>query len=160
MTGTMRALRPLVLVALLGLSACGGAGVSTSPAQPFSLPESEEMLRGGAVAGTPWLDPPGAPAGFERDAAHVDPSAAANAFIQAARDAYAASPEQPDHQVDSLVEDEGRAVILISETGLADDSVAGVQYLLMLERDGRDWRVDELWTRALCRRGVSGELCV
>ncbi|MGH2381188.1 MAG: hypothetical protein ACRDG7_08205, partial [Candidatus Limnocylindria bacterium] len=53
-----------------------------------------------------------------------------------------------------------RAILIISETGLGDDSVAGAQYALLARADGARWRLVTLWSRALCRRGVSGDLCV
>ena len=51
-------------------------------------------------------------------------------------------------------------MLVVSETGRGDDSVAGSQYTLVLVREPNGWYLDELWIRALCRRAVFEDLCV
>ncbi|MGH2598651.1 MAG: hypothetical protein ACRDJ9_04610, partial [Dehalococcoidia bacterium] len=69
------------------------------------------------------------------------------------------SPMRPDLNLQALDESSDRALLLISETGVGDDSVAGSQYALMLVQEEDGWRLDELWTRALCRRGGDAQFC-
>ena len=147
------------LAAVLAMLAAAGCATQTAPT-PTSrpaliLPASDERLQGGAVAATSWADMGIGPAGFNADASFPQPLDASAALI----DALTAHPGSI-YETASLVGEAERELILISETGLGDDSVAGFQYVLLLELDGREWRIDEMWTRALCWRGVSEELCV
>jgi hypothetical protein len=52
------------------------------------------------------------------------------------------------------VETDTRAILVISETGFGDDSVAGTQHALVMVRGVDDWYVTSIWSRALCGRGV------
>ena len=159
----------VALVALLAAaSACGSATVLSSgapagtrgPQATLVVPGADEMLRGGAVASTPWLDPPGAPAGIDADITYPDAGAATTAFTSALKAVYAGSASQPVLDVDVVEEDGDGSVVLVSETGLADDAVAGIQYLLVLAHDGEGWRIVDIWTRALCLRALGAEgLC-
>jgi hypothetical protein len=148
------AARLAVALAILAAAGCASEAVPT-PRPALILPAADERLRDGAIVATSWLDMGSGPIGFNADASFAQPRDAAAALIDALT-AHTGSA----YETDGLVAEADRELILVSESGFGDDSVAGIQYLLLLEIDGRDWRIDELWTRVTCRRGAHQDVCV
>jgi hypothetical protein len=143
-----------IALAALGAAGCA-AQTAPTPRPALTLPASDERLRDGAVAATSWVDMGSGPIGFNADASFRQPRDASAALIEALT-AHTGSI----YETAGLVGGEDRELLLVSETGEGDDSVAGLQYLVLLELDGREWRIEEMWTRALCRRGVVQDVCV
>ena len=141
---------------MLVIAATGcAAETATTPRADLVLPASDEWLREGAVAATSWLDMGSGPAGLNARASFLEPNDASSALIEALT-AHTGSA----YETHALVGEPDRELMLVSETGVADDSVAGLQYVMLLELEGREWRISEMWTRALCRRGVAQDVCV
>ena len=157
----------IVIVPLVG---CGAASVSpratdrsaasTESERPITLPGPEALLPAGTVEAASWIRINSLPNGFDPMGGYASTSDLAAAFGEAMRASWEAGPDRPDLSLETLEESSDRAVLIISETRFGDDSVAGRQHALILVREEDGWRLDELWTRALCSRGVSGELCV
>ncbi|MGH2379687.1 MAG: hypothetical protein ACRDG7_00470 [Candidatus Limnocylindria bacterium] len=163
--------RVIVAFALLPLVGCGTASITptetegTGPsvavsAAPITLPGPEALLPDDAVEAVSWVQMSSLPNDFDPEGGYASPSDLADAFGAAIDAAYAGSPQEPDLKLDPFVESEDHAVLIISETGLGDDSVVGSQYALVVSRGAGGWVLDDIWTRALCRRGVSDQLCV
>lgn len=158
---------PMAFSAALLLAACGPAATTSEPTPPTpepsqwqTLPDADQLLPSGVVGSPPWIRMSSMPNDFDPDLLHASPADLADAFGAAVHAAWAGSADRPDLELDVFAETSERAVLVISEIGLGDDSVAGSQYALVAIAEGGSWRLEELWTRALCRRGVSGELCV
>jgi hypothetical protein len=117
------------------------------------------MLPRGVLSATAWREMSSLPTDFVDSAAYRSPAELADAFGAAIFASFAGSPERPELALDTIDESPERATLLITETGVGDDSVAGRQYALVIVRGGEGWIVDELWIRALCRRGGDAELC-
>ena len=124
------------------------------------LPAAEAFLPLDVAASTPWMRMAGQPSGFALDAPHASVAELADAFGAAIVASFAQGGDPPQLGLEVVDETEDRALLLVSETGAGDDSVAGTQYALVVTRASDGWRVAELWTRAFCWRGASGDLCV
>jgi hypothetical protein len=124
------------------------------------LPRPDLLVPEGVAQATPWIEMSRQPNDFDQDVLHASPTDLADQFGAAIHAAWSGGRERPDLDLESFQETAERAVLIVSETGLGDDSVAGTQYALIVVREDGGWRLDELWTRALCRRGSDGELCV
>ena len=153
-------------VALAWLTACGALEVA-SPAEEsradtgeLILPAADAFVPPNVAASTPWAPVAGQPSGFDLDESHASVGDLADAFGAAIFASSTGGPIRPDLGLDVIDETDERALLIISETGVGDDSVAGTQYALAVTNEAGGWRLEELWTRALCWRGVSGDLCV
>jgi hypothetical protein len=136
---------------------------ATTPAPSVGaviLPGADALLPDRVAGATAWTEIGSLLNDFDPRAPHASPQALAEAFGAAIQAGWAGSPEQPDLELEAIEETTDRAVAIVSETGIGDDSVAGSQYALVLLRETDGWRLDELWTRALCWRGVDDQLCV
>ena len=152
------------------LAGCGQVASPTSSAlspapsetlpDDFTLPGTDLLIPDGVAEATPWIEMSSQPSEFYPDVLRASPTELADEFGAALYAAWSGGPERPDLDLDTLDETAERAVLIVSETGLGDDSVAGTQYALVVVREDGGWRLDELWTRALCWRGSDGELCV
>lgn len=163
----------LVLTLLVGALALGGCGsapaVSPSrsvqvaatapPTERAALPGQDELIPPNVDGATPWIPMRSLPSGFQTDG-YASPDELAESFAAAILAGWAGSPQRPEIELEVLGESADAAVVIASETGVADDSVAGTQYALVMRADDAGWTLEELWTRALCRRGVDGALCV
>ena len=124
------------------------------------LPAGAAFLPENVPASTPWVPMASQPSGFDLDEPHASVSDLADAFGAAILASSAQPADRPQLSLDVIDEKPDSALLLVSEIGLGDDSVAGRQYALVVTHESGRWRLDELWTRALCARGVSGRLCV
>ena len=166
----IRVLVVMAVFGLVGLVGCGPvtgspsnaatAAASASALPTQELPAADALLGSGAVTGTPWTEMDGVAIDFEADSLHESAEALADAFGAAIHASWAGGPGRPEVAIDFASETGEHALIIISESGFGDDSVAGSQYALLAVADDGGWRLDTLWTRALCSRGVSGQLCV
>lgn len=148
-----------LLLAGCALQAASPTPGATGPPGDTVLPAAEAFLPLNVPASTPWMRMSSQPSGFDLDVPHASAGDLADAFGAALAASY--GPDgSPELGLDVVDETDERALLLISETGLPDDSVAGTQYALVVTREADGWRIAELWTRALCRRGVSGNLCL
>lgn len=158
-------------IALVLLAGCGMA--STTPietgrtelptaasATPITLPGPEDLLPDGIVEAVSWIQMDSIPNDLDPEQGYASTSDLADAFGAAIAASWTGSPQRRDLALDPFVEDEDHAVLIISETGLGDDSVLGSQYALVMSRWDDGWVLDDIWTRALCRRGVSDQLCL
>lgn len=162
----MKALGWTALACALVLVGCGDAA-SPSAAAPsegapeeIRLPGPGELVPDDVAGATAWIEVSSVPNDFDPDSLHASPADLADAFGAAIHAGTAGSPIRPDLALDLFEETPDRAVLIISATGFGDDSVAGSQYALVVVREADGWQLDEQWTRALCGRGVSGDLCV
>jgi len=156
-----RAAAAAISAVLLG--SCAGPPASPTPfasATPITLPGPEALVPPGVASTTSWREMASLPDGFDATAGYDTPSALADAFAAAIAAGYAGSPERPDLALEELGVTADRATLLMSETGVGDDSVAGSQYALVAARGPDGWTLEQLWTRALCRRGGDAELCI
>lgn len=158
--------RSAVVVLSLALSACGtdssptpASPPSEANAAPLVLPGGGALLPAGVESATGWREMSSHPSSFDPETAFDTPEALADAFGAAIHADYAGGPMRPDLDLVALFEEPDRVGYVISETGIGDDSVAGTQYALILVRGADGWRIDDLQTRALCRRGGDDELC-
>jgi hypothetical protein len=53
----------------------------------------------------------------------------------------------------------GAGTVLVRVDGLADDSLAGWDYTVEAAGSGGSWTVTAATKAAICRRGLSGDLC-
>lgn len=54
----------------------------------------------------------------------------------------------------------GSGVVLFRVDGLADDSLAGYDYRVEAAESAGTWSVASATRSAICRRGLSGDLCI
>lgn len=66
----------------------------------------------------------------------------------------------PTFGLESLPIDGDRALLLVTEGGVGEEPVFGTQYALVAVASAGGWRLDDLYARALCRRGVTAEVCL
>lgn len=156
----------LVVLLVVLLAACGALEVA-SPATESSpegreviLPGADALLPPNVPASTPWSPIASQPSGFGLEESHASVSDLADAFGAGILATFAGGPDRPDLGLDIIDETDDSALLIVSQTGVGDDSVAGTQYALAVTNEESGWRVEELWTRALCWRGASGDLCV
>jgi hypothetical protein len=124
------------------------------------LPGPNQQLPGQVAGATQWVRPPGRPRGFD-PVGHATVETLADAFgAVISRSFGAALGERPVLSLDVLEESDTRAVILISAMSAGDDFSGGTQYALVAVADGDGWRVDEVWARVLCTRGVAEQVCI
>lgn len=172
MTARMPCKRRIVtlLVGAVAVGGCGSAPVlspsgslhlaaTAPPTDHATLPGPDELIPPNVEGATPWIPMRSLPNGFETDR-YASPDELAETFAAAILAGWAGSPQRPEIELHVLGEWAEAAVVIASETGAADDSVAGTQYALVMSADDAGWALEELWTRALCRRGVDGALCV
>ncbi len=163
--------RVTLAIAVAPLVGCGAASVTpietvrsdpsaAMSATPITLPGPEALLPDGAAEAVSRVQMGSLPNDFDPEGNYASTSDLANAFGAAIDASYAGGPQRPDLQLDPFDEREDHAVLIISETGLGDDSVVGSQYALVVSRGADGWMLDDIWTRALCRRGVSEQLCL
>ncbi len=128
---------------------------------PIVLPGEGDLVPTGIAGVGGWSGTTTFPAAFDGSAVHDSPEAVADAFIAALSAAYANMPMRPTHEVAAVGEQaSNRTLVVITELGAGDDSVAGTQYAVVAEPNTDGWRLTELYTRALCRRGVTNGLCL
>lgn len=159
-----------LLVALVALAGCGSAPPPpTTVSQPTAaseapgfvvLPAADELVPVGVASTTRWISTSSLPPGFDPDASHPAPEALAEAFAAAMADSQAGGI-RPRWEIEEVIgQEDGRAVVVLSELGAGDDSVAGSQYAIVVRSDDAGWVLDSILARALCRRGGDEELCV
>lgn len=162
--------RPVIAFTVIGALIAAGCGAPTASAtspetsplavgSPIPLPSGLALIPANVVGATQWTRTNSLPSDFDAEVRHSSPGELADAFGAAIHASWVGRP-RPDLSLDTVDESAYGALLIISETGLGDDSVAGSQYALVLVREDDGWRLGKLWTRALCWRGVSGELCV
>ena len=125
-----------------------------------ALPDAQALLPDGVAGASPWSRMPSLPDDFDDSAGHRSPTDLGDAFGAAINASFAGGPERPDLALDVVEQSDAIAMLVVTETGIGDDSVAGNQYALIVRLAADGWRLDELWRRGLCKRGVSGEFCV
>jgi hypothetical protein len=79
--------------------------------------------------------------------------------VVAALDARFPAEEPSQASTSSSGATEEAGTVLFRVDGLADDSVAGWDYTVAVARAGDVWAVASADKVAICRRGVSGDLC-
>jgi hypothetical protein len=164
MTGAARRLAAAVLLAALGACAEPAASPTVEPVTPAGgaavLPGGQAFVPDGIGGVTPWIQISSLPGDFDAGTAYATSADLADAFGGEINASFAGSPQLPDLTLDVADESEDGALLIISETGIGDDSVAGNQYALVVRREDDGWRLRELWRRGLCSRGVTGERCL
>ena len=158
--GVVASLLVVVLTACGALEVAPSAADSSLGAGEVMPPAADAFLPPNIPASTPWTRMASQPSGFDLEGSHASVSDLADAFGAAIFARPDGRPDRPELGLDVIDETDERALLIVSETGIGDDSVAGTQYALVVGRESGGWRVDELWTRTLCWRGVSGDLCV
>lgn len=159
-----------ILVVLLLLAACGAPGpsetrlpTSVPTPDPFNvvIPSREEFVPAAVAGVTEWMAMPSLPDGFDARIAYRSASAAGEAFGSALAMALGAGGNRPSVRVDAFRESDELALLVVTEEGVGDDSVAGSQYALDFVHEPDGWTLYQTWIRTLCRRGVdaSGEFC-
>lgn len=128
--------------------------------QPTVLPGSAEFVPAGLSGVTGWQGTDSFPGEFDADATHETLEMLGTVFIEALRTSWAGSPQVPTFGLESLAIEGDRALLLVTEGGFRDDSVFGTQYALVAAASAGGWRLDDLYVRALCRRGVTDDICV
>ena len=154
-----------IAVAALGIALLGAAcdltgGETASPTDlegpaPVLLPGENVLLPAGVEGGGAWAGIDRFPESFDADEAHDTPQALADAFAQAVVLSFDGDAVHP--QMELVLTDEqgdGRVLLVLNETGTADDSVAGTQSALVVAETERGWVVADLYARPLCARGV------
>ena len=152
---------------VLLLAGCSSTIAPTPEGQPppshwrpdVALPGPTELVPDGLAGGTAWGPFEELPPRFEGDASFATTGEIANAYRASILSRWADGGVRPDLALDTLDASEDAVVLLISETGAGDDSVAGEQHALFLRRGPAGWRLERIWSRMLCARGVDGELC-
>lgn len=163
-----RVIMAIVIVPLVGCGASSITPIEThradpsavGAAEPITLPGPNALLPAGAVEAVSWIEMSNLPNDFDPTAGYASTSDLADAFGEAIHAGWTGSPDRPDLSLETFDASSERAVLIISETGFGDDSVAGSQYALVVSRGSDGWVLDNTWTRALCRRAVFEDLCV
>lgn len=157
-----------VVLAAVVLAACAapnGAGTAVPEATvpgPEALPATDEFVPARVDGVIPWTPISSLPNEFDISARYASAAVLADTFRSELEAGWAGGPKRPTFELDTFSEGDTSAVIVISEIGPGDDSVAGTQYALVIGRAADGWRLEGLWARTLCRRGVdqAGQLCL
>jgi hypothetical protein len=153
--------RRILVAALLlvVLAACGGDAGATDILGPDPLPDSGTYIPAGVRGVTSWAPMPGLPPGFDIGATHASAADAGDAFGSALTAEPAAGRTI---RFDTYRLTGELALLVITESGAGDDSVAGAQYALELIHEADSWRFHQVLRRTMCRRGVdaANDLCV
>ena len=163
-----RAAAFVMVLAMVGIAACAAPGASPTVvrdpplAGPEALPEADEFVPAGVDGATDWTPMSSLPHEFDISARFASPAELANEFRSQLEAGWAGGPKRPTFELDTYTEGDAGTVVVISETGVEDDSVAGTQYALVIGRGADGWTLNGLWGRALCQRGVDldSQLCV
>ena len=137
------------------VAACAAVDESPEVNEPPPFP--------GSVAATSWETSEDPPEEFGVGGDRFDsPYATLQALMTFGVQQDGGLPEGQRLVGDILDADDDSARAWLQLIGSGDDSVAGVEMLLLMSRDARGWFVEELSFRNHCRRGVdpAGELCV
>jgi hypothetical protein len=156
-------------VLFLAISILGGCGLiptATPASAPVEapgqlvLPGPDALLPAG-VAGVPsWVPTDSRPDGFDPGAVRDTPEDVAEAYVAAAYASFA-GPMRPVWKLEEVQRlADGRAVVIVTELGAGDDSVAGTQYAIVVRSEDGGWLLETIFARPLCRRGVADRLCV
>jgi hypothetical protein len=155
----------LAVVAMVACAAPAGSGTAgpepTAPG-PEALPDADDLVPAGVAGAVAWTPLSRMPNDFDVSARFPSPQALADAFVVELEAGWAGGPIRPTFELDTFSEAETRTVLVITELGVSDDSVAGSQYALVIGRHPDGWALVGLWGRALCQRGVDrpSQLCV
>lgn len=163
--------RGAVLVMVLaagGIASCAAPGASPTVvrdpplAGPEALPGADEFVPVGVDGVIDWTPMSSTPNEFDISARYASPAELAGKFLSELEAGWAGGPKRPTFELDSYSEGDVSTVMVITELGVDDDSVAGTQYALVIGRGADGWTLNGLWGRALCRRGVDlgSQLCV
>ncbi|MGH2401277.1 MAG: hypothetical protein ACRDE6_01085 [Candidatus Limnocylindria bacterium] len=111
---------------------------------------------------TDWMVMPSPPDGFDTRIAYRSAADAGDAFASALATALSGGGQRPSVRVDAYRQSDDLALLIVTEEGLGDDSVAGTQYALDFVHEPDGWVLYQTWMRTLCRRGVdaASNLCV
>jgi hypothetical protein len=154
----------LAAVAMVACAAPAGSGTAVpDPSAPGpELPSEDELVPAGVAGAVAWTPLSSMPNDFDVSARYPSPQALADAFVVQLQAGWTGGPIRPSFELDTFSEAEARTVMVITELGVADDSVAGSQYALVIGRRPDGWALDGLWGRALCQREVDrlSQLCV
>ena len=158
----------VMVLAVGGIAACAAPGASPTVvrdpplAGPEVLPGADEFVPAGVDSVIDWTPMSSLPNEFDISARFASPAELADEFRSELEAGWAGGPKRPTFELDTYSEGDAGTVVVISETGIGDDSVAGSQYALVIGRAADGWRLDGLWGRVLCRRGVDlgSQLCV
>jgi len=155
----------IVCLAVAVLAACAAPGISGPQATlpgPVGLPGTDELVPADVDGVVAWTPISAMPNEFDISARFASAAAVADTFRSELEAGWAGGPKRPALEVDPISVGDDGGVIIISEIGPGDDSVAGTQYALVVGRAPDGWRLEGLWARTLCRRGVdhASQLCV
>jgi len=153
----------LAAVAIVACAApAGTAGPEPTAPGAEALPDADDLVPAGVAGAVAWTPLSSMPNDFDVSARFPSPQALADAFVVQLEAGWAGGPLRPTFELDTFSEGETRTVLVITELGVADDSVAGSQYALVIGRGADGWALGGLWGRALCQRGVDrpSQLCV
>ena len=157
-----------LVVCLAAVAACAapvGPGAAVPDATvpgPEALPGTDEFVPAGVDGVSAWTAMSSMPNEFDISDRFASPAVLADTFRSELEAGWAGGPNRPIFELDAFSEGDASAVFVISEIGPGDDSVAGTQYALVMGRALDGWRLDGIWGRALCRRGLDqvSQLCV
>ena len=152
----------LTLVVLAACAAPGSSGPQATVPGPEALPGTDELVPADVDGVVAWTPISALPNEFDISARFASAAAVADTFRSELEAGWAGGPKRPVFEVDPFSEGDDGGVIIISEIGPGDDSVAGTQYALVVGRAPDGWRLEGLWARTLCRRGAdqASQLCV
>jgi hypothetical protein len=153
-------------LALTLLSGCGLLPTTApTPTQlegpgPALLPGSTDLVPSGSAGVGGWQGTTSFPSGFDATTTYATPDAVGEELAAALAASYTGGLEAPTYTLASFTEADDRVVLVLTELGAGDDSILGSQYALVADASAEGWRLTELYARPICRRGVSGALCV
>ena len=142
-------------------SVVGGLCVIVAALVAACSPTSDEPAASfpGSAGATEWRV--GAqPAGGAEDAhgVHDTPDALFDAFVFSVIDPPGTPPDDASGTLTPI--DDDTSVAMIQVSGYPDDSIAGEEYRVLMQRGPDGWYVESVEVRTHCRRGVSDGVCV
>ena len=157
-TRPSRRLAPLCALAALIVGCDSSVPTQTAvpTPDPFDvvLPSSDEFVPGGVVGVTEWSFGPGLPDEFDLSVRYPSAEAAGDAFGTALAEALSDRSIAPRIRVDAYRQSDALALLVVTEDGTADESVAGSQFALDFVHEPGGWTLYQTWGRFLCRAGV------
>jgi hypothetical protein len=141
---------------VIALGGCSSPEATPSPtdARSGGLPGPFDLLPPGARGAVAWVPATALAESFDARVPYDSPQAVADAYGASLLEAYAPGPDRPRLTLEPAMETDARVILIISETGFGDDSVAGNQHALVMVRGVDEWYITSIWSRILCGSGV------
>jgi hypothetical protein len=151
--------------ALPGMTGSPDVAVEFTPAPPgvqLVPPNDADVEFPPTVrAATVWTLTDEGPAGYSAADRFESPEDLLDAWTDAAAAEIRSFGAHPVIDTQAIgARTDAHAAFIVHVGGIADDSVVGTGYFLVLAGDADGWRLDDLFMRTLCARGADGELCI